>query len=115
MSDIAVNSQAEILDSEGRQTIRSIIQSCLICFKNKPKLLRQFMGNLPKDRINPSYTFYHTGIDFGGPFPLKPFGKGRAMLKGYVALFICFSTKAVHLELVSNLTTESFIGALTDF
>lgn len=32
--------------------------------------------------------------------------------KGYIAVFVCFSTKAVHLELVSNLTTEALIAAI---
>jgi hypothetical protein len=31
-------------------------------------------------------------------------------VKSYIALFVCFSTKAVHLELVGDLTTESFLA-----
>lgn len=33
-------------------------------------------------------------------------------IKGYGAIFICIATKAVHLEFVSDLTTETFISAL---
>ena len=35
--------------------------------------------------------------------------------KGYIAVFVCLATKAVHLELVSDLTTSSFIATLRRF
>ena len=42
-------------------------------------------------------------------------GRGIRSSKGYVAVFVCLSTKAVHLELVGDLSTTSFFGALTRF
>lgn len=55
-------------------------------------------------------------MDYGGPFNIKDRkGRGAKITKCYIALFVCFLTKAIHLELVSNLTTESFIACLRRF
>jgi hypothetical protein len=67
------------------------------------------MGDLPASRTVVARPFLNTGIDFAGPLIIKD-GKTRnkRTIKAYVALFICFSTKAIHLELVGDLNTEFF-------
>ena len=67
------------------------------------------MADLPRERIQPSRPFTLTGLDFAGPIITKPDDKT------YVAVFVCFATKAVHLELVSSLTKEACLGALKRF
>ena len=55
-------------------------------------------------------------IDFAGPFHLRASsGRGRAHFKGYISVFVCLSTKAVHLEVVSGLDTRSFLNAFKRF
>ena len=51
-----------------------------------------------------------------GPFQVK-YGYARKpiVIKTYIFLFVCLSVKAVHLELVLDLTTEAFIAALRLF
>lgn len=74
------------------------------------------MGSLPRDRVNPARPFEKTGIDYCGPFDIKQSSKRSSVIsKGYVALFVCFATKAVHIEVVSDLSTESFISAFKRF
>ena len=53
------------------------------------------MGQLPSARVNPSPPFAKTGMDFAGPFLLKN-GHTRkpVIIKSYVCIFVCFSTKA---------------------
>ncbi|XP_070066019.1 uncharacterized protein [Drosophila virilis] len=69
------------------------------------------MADLPADRFETSYPFMVTGVDYCGPFFYKSEVRNRPPVK-YISLFICFATKAVHLELVKDLSTISFLNAL---
>ena len=63
-----------------------------------------------------SVSFLHTGVDYAGPFLLKTGHPRRPIeVKGYLAVFVCLATKAVHLEVVSSKTTEAFIATLKRF
>ncbi|KYN03201.1 PREDICTED: uncharacterized protein LOC108773617 [Cyphomyrmex costatus] len=74
------------------------------------------MGQLPSERITPSRPFTHTGIDYAGPFLIKTWkGKNARTYKSYVALFVCFATSAVHLELVTDYSSDAFIAAYKRF
>lgn len=60
--------------------------------------------------------FYNTGVDYCGPFFIKEKKlRNRGRVKAYVAVFVCLSTKAVHIEVVSDMTTEAFLAALRRF
>lgn len=100
----------------GKATIRKLLRKCLVCFKIKPSSITPIMGNLPSARVNPSMPFSSTGIDFAGPILVKDGTlRGRKLVKTYICVFVCFCTKAVHLELVGDLSTDSFKNALTRF
>lgn len=99
----------------GRNTARRIVHNCITCFRAKPKKVEQFMADLPSQRVTASRPFSIVGIDFWGPIYLKPRHRRDAPPKAYVAVFVCFSTKAVHLELVIDLSTVKFLQALRRF
>lgn len=74
------------------------------------------MGQLPSERVIPSRPFLNTGVDYAGPFLIKTWkGRNARTYKGYVALFVCFSTSAIHLELVTDYTTDAFLAAYKRF
>jgi len=74
------------------------------------------MGGLPTDRVSFSRPFTYTGIDYAGPFGIKNYiGRACLITKGYVCVFVCFSTKAIHLEPTSDLTTEMILAAFARF
>ncbi|XP_055589846.1 uncharacterized protein LOC129742027 [Uranotaenia lowii] len=98
-----------------RSLAKSIVHRCIICVRARPKLVEQFMAELPKERIVATRPFTVTGVDYWGPILLKPPHRRSAPIKAFVAVFICFSTKAVHIELVFDLTTAKFIQALRRF
>ena len=99
-----------------RQLARQVCHQCMVCRKIAVRTQTQLMGQLPPARITPAPAFTTTGVDYAGPVTLKE-GTGRRprKVKGYLAVFICFSTKAVHLEPVSDMTTEAFLAAMKRF
>ena len=98
-----------------RNSVRRTIQACATCARFAHASFQTPMGPLPGERITPSKPFTKRGIDFAGPFHVKMKGNLKSTEKVYISLFVCFATKAIHLELVSNLTTEACIAALKRF
>ncbi|XP_058837430.1 uncharacterized protein LOC131693535 [Topomyia yanbarensis] len=98
----------------GRSVARHIVHKCQRCFRSKPTLVQQFMGDLPASRVTVSRPFSRSGVDYFGPVYIRPVPR-RAAVKAYVAIFICLCTKAVHLELVTDLSTNRFLQALRRF
>ncbi|XP_039452434.2 uncharacterized protein LOC120431370 [Culex pipiens pallens] len=94
-----------------KRMINRVLKRCVTCFKASPTDVKLFMGDLPSARVTAALPFSRTGVDYAGPFYLKE-GRLRSPRKAYVCVFVCMSTKAIHLELVGSLTTDGFIGAL---
>ncbi|UYV63214.1 hypothetical protein LAZ67_2003462 [Cordylochernes scorpioides] len=80
----------------GRNLIKRVLNQCLVCLKGRP--------------------FEKIGIDLAGPIQAKPMLKrSKVIFKFYIVLFVCFTTKAIHLEISSDLTAETFLAALKRF
>ncbi|XP_044575197.1 uncharacterized protein LOC123259005 [Cotesia glomerata] len=74
------------------------------------------MADLPSARVTDSAAFSHVGVDYFGPVSIKEKKfRNRTIIKAYGCVFICMATKAVHLEIVSDMTTEGFLGAFGRF
>lgn len=100
----------------GNQLAKTIIHKCMLCFKYAAKTTQQIMGNLPYVRLNVTRPFKHSGVDYAGPILIKASSlRSAATTKGYICLFVCMVTKAIHLEAVSDLTTNSFLAAFRRF
>ena len=70
------------------------------------------MGNLPRTRTEARRPFEIVSVDYAGPFVLLARkGCGAAQYKAWIALFVRFVNKAVHIELVTDITSEAFIAA----
>lgn len=101
---------------QGRNTIKGHLRRCTICFRYRIQPSKQLMGNLPKFRINEYRPFTYTGVDFAGYFDIKTSNRKNApYTKAYIAVFICLTTRAMHLEVVSSLSTEAFLLAFKRF
>ena len=109
----------------GKAQVRKLIRQCSNKLCKHPNLQgqTQLMANLPTSRINPG-TFDAINLDLAGPFKIKQCicnnkcvscnkkeAKGKkkpAIKKCYVVAFVCQASRAIHLELLLDRTTESF-------
>ncbi|XP_075158038.1 uncharacterized protein LOC142231308 [Haematobia irritans] len=99
-----------------KSIIRHCIRSCKICTIYKHKVRSQIMAALPPERCTYSPPFTNTGIDFAGPFEIKTSRLRNAKIeKGYAVVFVCLSTRAIHLETCSSLTSEAFLASFDRF
>ena len=93
--------------------VRSLIFHCVGCRIQRGSLGSQKMADLPSERVSfDEAQFTYCGVDMFGPFKIK---EGRKELKRYCALFTCFSSRAVHIEVTKTMDTDSFIQALRRF
>ncbi|XP_063830967.1 uncharacterized protein LOC135080214 [Ostrinia nubilalis] len=99
-----------------RTIVRQHVHACVICAKQKAQTKAQFMGSLPSVRCTPARPFLHSGLDYAGPINIRTSkGRGHRSYKGYISLFVCMSTRAIHLELVSDMTSQAFLAAFKRF
>ncbi|XP_074518426.1 uncharacterized protein LOC141784488 [Halichoeres trimaculatus] len=101
----------------GKRLVSSVIHKCVFCRKLRGKLEDQKMADLPPDRLIPEPPFTSVGLDVFGPWPIitRRTRGGCADSKRWAVLFTCLSTRAVHIELIETLSTDSFINALRRF
>ncbi|XP_038106574.1 uncharacterized protein LOC119766211 [Culex quinquefasciatus] len=96
--------------------VRQAVQGCARCVRLKGRTASQLMGSLPVTRVMGTRAFAHVGVDYAGPVKVHASCvRGVKTTKGYIVVFVCMATKAVHLELASDLSTNTFIGALKRF
>ena len=108
--------QCSYLILKNRNMIRSVVRKCLKCIRHNRRTMMQQMASMPAVRLRPARPFSSTGVDYAGPFMIRcSAGRGQKSFKGYVSLLICMVTKAVDLEVVSNLTSEAFLAAFRRF
>ena len=96
-----------------RQRIKSIIRKCVVCKKTsgKPYAMPD-PPPLVKSRVSQADPFAVTGVDFTGALYVR---STEGEHKVYLCLFTCAVSRAIHLEIVTDLTVESFLQALRRF
>ncbi|XP_059611719.1 uncharacterized protein LOC132258411 [Phlebotomus argentipes] len=100
----------------GRHSARSIVHGCKKCFVHKSTRETQLMGDLPKHRVTLVRAFHSVSIDCCGPFFIRTGVESRGKTARVdIVVYVCTATKAVHLEVVSRLTTEKFLDSFRRF
>lgn len=96
--------------------VKTFVRKCVTCKRYSRAAQTQLMGQLPSSRVTPARPFCHSGVDFAGPINIRASkGRGHQSYKGYVCLFVCMVTKAIHLEAVSDLSAQGFIAGFKRF
>ena len=103
----------------GRAIIKKILKNCRVCrrVEGAPFAMPR-MPDLPRERVARSHPFEYTGIDYFGPLYVKEFSQSTdhssEQIEGkvWVCLFTCFAVRAIHLELVGDMSAEEFLLSL---
>ena len=96
-----------------RQHVRKLLRHCVTCRKLEGTAFRApDPAPLPKLRVQEAPPFAVTGVDFAGPLYVQ---SDNGEIKSYICLFTCAVTRAVHLEVVPDLTEKSFLQAFRRF
>ena len=96
----------------GSRRVATCIHRCFTCRKTRRSLQEQKMADLPKERVIPSPPFTYTGMDVFGPFAAKI---GRKEVKRYGLIFTCYCSRAVHIKMIDDLSTDAFLNGLQCF
>lgn len=99
---------------KGRSLVKRILHNCLVCkrFEGRP-YSAPVPPPLPEFRVTRGTPFTSTGVDFAGPLYVKMTGNENT--KVWICLYTCCTIRAVHLDLVPDLTTSSFLRSLKRF
>ena len=97
----------------GRSKVKQYVRQCVKSQRFSVKATVQQIGDLPEERITPSRPFTQTGLDFAGPVTIRH--GPEDVRKSYVALLVSFATKAIHLQLLSDLSKEACLSAIRRF
>ena len=99
-----------------KKTVRSITHQCVTfrCHTIRPQ--PQKLGQLPLERVSPGAVFEKVGVDYAGPVHVK-YGMVRkpVTVRAYICVFVSHSTRAVHIDAVTDLTSEAFVATLRRF
>lgn len=100
----------------GRNLAKKVTHQCVRCCRIKASTIQPMMGNLPEQRLHLEFPFLDSGVDYAGPVMIADRkGRGCRLIKAFICVFVCLATRAVHLELVSDLTKEAFLAAMNRF
>lgn len=99
----------------GSRTARKVIDSCLFCRKRAAKLSKQVMADLPVIRTNPAAPFEYTTLDLFGPYTVRGVVQRRVKRKVWGVVFSCMASRAIHADLVEDLSTEGFLQTYQRF
>ena len=93
--------------------MRRYQNNCAACKRRQAHVCEQKMADLPPDRITPDKPlFTYVGVDCFGPFLIR---RGRTEVKRYGVLYTCLVVRAVHIDVVHNLYTDSFLNSFRRF
>lgn len=113
VKETLIEERSEYWVPKGKQLVKETLHQCVICKKLEglPYKAPQ-KADLPETRVTDISAFTHVGVDFAGPLFTKT---TRGTAKTYICLFTCATSRAIHLEPLPDLSSETFIRGLQRF
>ncbi|XP_028415551.1 uncharacterized protein LOC114538623 [Dendronephthya gigantea] len=93
------------------------MSKCVICRRLEgPPYGNPEAPPLPEFRLSNELAFSKIGVDYAGPMYVKDmYSQSKDMHKVYISLYTCASSRALHLDLVPDMTSEAFVRSLERF
>ncbi|XP_061185011.1 uncharacterized protein LOC133193026 [Saccostrea echinata] len=100
-----------------KRLIYSILSGCVKCRRLRGNFVYQKMADLPEERLLSCPPFTYIGVDCFGPWNVvtRRTRGGSVNSKRWAVLFTCLSCRGVHIEVIEEMSTSSFINALRRF
>ena len=88
--------------------VKRILQKCVTCYRVGGKSAAQIIGQLPLPHIQVAAPFTYIGVHYPRFFDSKCTAhRTTHYYEIHAAIFVCMTTRAVHVEVATNLTTEA--------
>ena len=122
VSQTLAHTRKEYWIPHGRSKVKKVLNQCRVCRRtegNPYKMPR--MPPWPKERVNEALLFEHTGLDYFGPLYVKQYPHASdqkttpEIRKVWVCLFTCLVVRAIHLEIVDDMSADQFLLCLRRF
>ena len=102
----------EDVDPGHTKNLENNQDKCVTCRKGRAQSIAPVMADLPEEQLDASTAFSNDGVDYLGPFIVKI---GRRNEKRWCCLFTYLTMRAVHIEVVPKLDTDSCLNAIMRF
>ena len=100
---------------QGRRLVQKVVNQCIHCRKARAQVCQQVMGDLPVEMSRPAAPFQFVSIDLFGPYLVRDDIKRRVSMKVWGVIFCYMASRALHIDLASSMSTESFLMAYQRF
>lgn len=108
-STLAAIRESGVWIVHGTRMVKATIANCVTCARLRRPPEKQQMGNLPPERLEETPPFTHVGMDVFGPFTIKD---RRTEYKRWGLLFTCLYSRAIHIEMLEDMSSDAFLNAL---
>ena len=99
---------------QGRQFVRKLLYQCVVRRKLEGRpYTAPPPPPLPEFRVKEEPSFTHVGIDFPGPLYVKSLNSPHQKVR--ICLYTCCVTRAIHFDLVPDLTATAFLRSFRRF
>lgn len=97
-----------------RKIAKAVLSNCVLCWKLRRKPLDQLVGQVPSLRVTVGFPpFSNTAMDMFGSLQVRL--NRRTLREAQVVIFTCTTTRAIHLELITEKSSEAFSMAFRRF
>lgn len=100
--------------TKGRSAVTKVLSKCVLCkIYNSYACRTGVSPELPSERVNFVNAFDNVGVDYTGHYFIE--NKIGERCKCYILIFSCLNTRAIHLELLEDMSAPAFVLAFIRF